>query len=69
MDIYGIGQSIGALVVCYCKSTNTDIDGLVKEIEANPSIFVSGLCDSMGGNRHIGPSTHNFILDLYRKEV
>lgn len=33
MDIYGRGQSVGALVTCYCKKKGIDIDDLVEAIK------------------------------------
>ena len=33
MDIYGHGQSIGAMITCYCKKNNIDIDDLTTEMK------------------------------------
>lgn len=63
MDIYGHGQSIGALVTCYCRKNNIDIDELMNGILQEKSIFVSGISDGVGGNREIGVSTNNWILE------
>lgn len=63
MDIYGHGQGIGALITCYCKKNGVDIDTLTEEIRKNPSMFISGIFDGIGGNRENGKSTNNGILE------
>ena len=63
MDIYGKGQEIGTLVTCYCKKNGINIDTLTEEIEKNPSMFISGIFDGIGGNRDNGKSTNNWILE------
>ena len=63
MDIYGHGQSIGALATCYCKKKNIDITTLTEEIRKNPSMFISGIFDGIGGNRENGKSVNNGLLD------
>ena len=63
MDIYGHGQSIGALITCYCKKSGINIDTLTEEIRKNPSMFLSGIFDGLGGTRENGRSTNNGILE------
>lgn len=63
MDIYGRGQVIGALITCYCKKKNIDIDDLVEAIKKEQSMFVSGIFDGIGGNRENGKLVNNGILE------
>lgn len=63
MDIYGHGQSIGAMITCYCKKNNIDIDDLTAEMKKNPSMFISGILDGIGGNRNNGRHVNNGILE------
>lgn len=66
MDIYGMGQCIGELMVCYCKKKGIDIDRAVSEVEKNNLMFVHGLFDGIGSSRENGTATNNFILDNYK---
>lgn len=63
MDIYGHGQCIGALAACYCKKNGIDVDAFADAIRKNPSMFISGIFDGIGGNRENGRSTNNGILE------
>ena len=63
MDIYGRGQSVGALVTCYCKKKGIDIDDLVEAIKKEQSMFISGIFEGIGGNRENGKAVSNGILE------
>ena len=63
MDIFGHGQIVGALVTCYCKKKDINIDELMDGVYQAKSIFISGICDGVGGNRNNGKSTNNCILE------
>lgn len=66
MDIYGKGQEIGALIVCYCKRKNIDIDCFYEAIREETEMFIAGIGDGIGGNRENGKSVHNGILEGYK---
>lgn len=63
MDIYGRGQSVGALITCYCKMNGIDIDDFVDAIKKEQSMFISGIFDGIGGNRENGKIVNNGILE------
>ena len=70
MDIFGHGQIVGALVTCYCKKKDINIDDLMDGVYQAKSIFISGICDGVGGNRNNGKSVNNGILeDMKIKEI
>lgn len=63
MDIYGIGQEVGALLVCLCNKRNCNVREVMNEIRKAPSMLIDGIGDGVGGNADIGASTNNAILD------
>lgn len=63
MDTYGKGQEIGAMVVCYCKKREINVDDFIKEIRKNPLRFIDGISDGIGNNRDNGRSVNNGILE------
>lgn len=66
MDIYGKSQEIGALIVCYCKAKNIDIDSFFEAVSEKREAFITGIGDGIGGNRGNGKSVHNGILEGYK---
>ena len=63
MDIYGKGQEIGALIACYCKEKNIDIDYFYEAVREEMKMFIAGIGDGIGSNRENGKSIHNGILE------
>ena len=68
MDIYGHGQVMGMLLVCYANHCNISIDKLYDEIRKNPSHFISGMGDGIGGNHNNSKEMNNLNLELLKCE-
>ena len=66
MDIYGTGQEIGWLIVCYCKRKNIDIDCFYEAVRKEMEMFIAGIGDGIDSNRENEKSVHNGILEGYK---
>ena len=68
MDIYGHGQSMGQLLLCYCRKQNIDVDKLLDEIDKNKSMFISGMHDGVGADRESSIRITNSHLEYMKVE-